>query len=106
MLSLMAMGARLMARHRGRLAYWLKDDLVGANPEELAEPAHLGYLRHPASTLPEVDRLGLDADPQCQFKLGPSLVLAECPDRLHGLPHFTLKNYNRITIGKQLNYLL
>jgi hypothetical protein len=73
-LPLIAMGARLVPGRRGRLVYWLQDDLIGADPEQLPEPAHLGHLRHPAAALPEVDRLRLDADPQREFELGPSLV--------------------------------
>jgi hypothetical protein len=74
MLSLLASGSSAVPRHRGRLAYWLEDDLIRADAEELPQLAHLGHLRHPAAALPEVDRLRLDADPQREFELGPSLV--------------------------------
>jgi hypothetical protein len=63
MLSRLASGSGLVARSCERIAYGLQDDLVGADAEELPELTHLGHLRHPASALPEVDRLGLDADP-------------------------------------------
>ena len=102
----MASGSGPVPRHRGRLAYWLQDDLVGAEAEELPKPAHLGHLRHPPPALPEVDRLWLDAYPQRELELGPSLFKAECPDRLHSVPHFTVRNYNRFTNGKQLKQLL
>jgi len=73
MFSLMASGSSPVPRRRGRLAYWLEDDLIRADAEKLSEFAHLGHLWHSPPTLPEVDRLRLDADPQRQFKLGPSL---------------------------------
>jgi hypothetical protein len=72
-LSPMAIGARLVARSRGRIAYGLQDNLIRADPEELAEPAQLRHLRHPPPALPEIDRLRLDPDPQREFELGPSL---------------------------------
>src|SRR4051794_37192646 len=102
----MPSGSGPVLRHRGRLAYWLQDDLVRAEAEELPELAQLGHLRHPSATLPEVDRLRLDADPQCQLKLGPALLLAKRPDRLHGVPHLTVRNCNRFTNGGQLKQLL
>jgi len=74
MLSLLTSGSGPVARSCERIAYGLQDDLVGADTEELAKLAHLGHLRHPPPALPEVDRLRLDPDPQCQLELGPSLV--------------------------------
>jgi hypothetical protein len=102
MLSLMPLSSGPVPRHCGRLADELQDDFVGADAEQLAEPAHLGHLRHPSSALPEIDRLGLDANPQRQFKLGPSPVLAERSDRLHTLHPLTALNYNRTTRYEQL----
>jgi hypothetical protein len=106
MLSLMAMGSSLVARYHGRIAYGLQDDLIRADPKELPEPAQLRHLRHPSPAFPEVDRLRLDTDPQRQFKLGPSLFLAKRPDRLHGMPHLTSPNYNRITSDEQLEQMV
>jgi hypothetical protein len=106
LLSFVAMGSSLSAWYRGRLAYWLQDDLVGADAEELAESAHLGHLRHSSPALPEIDCLRLDADPQRQFKLGPSLFSAKRPDRLHDFPHSTVINYNRVTSDRQLKQMV
>jgi hypothetical protein len=98
MLSLLASGSSPVPRRRGRLAYWLEDDLIRADAEELAQFAHLGHLGHPPPALPEVDRLRLDADPQRQFELGPTLFLAKRSDRLHHVPYLTELDYNRITL--------
>ena len=97
MVALMASGSSLVPR-RGRLAYWLEDDLIRADAEKLSEFAHLGHLWHSPPTLPEVDSLRLDADPQRQFELGPSLFLAKRSDRLHPVPYLTELDYNRITL--------
>src|SRR6187455_1362911 len=96
-LSPVAIGARLVACSCERIAYGLQDDLVGADTEELAELAHLRHLRRPPPALPEIDRLWLHAHPQCQLELGPALLLAERPDRLHSVPPITRWNYNMIT---------
>jgi hypothetical protein len=81
----------------GRLTQRLQNDLVRADTEELPEPAHLGDLRHPSSTLPEVNRLGLDAHPQRQRELGPSVFLPQLPNGLH-----RRTSWYKLTITEQL----
>jgi hypothetical protein len=60
-------------------------DLVGADAEELPQPAELGHLGGAAAALPEVDRLRLDADLERYLELGPSPLLPQHPNGLHAV---------------------
>jgi hypothetical protein len=51
-------------RHSGSVSCRLENDLIRADAKELPELPQLGHLWRPPPALPEVDRLGLDADPQ------------------------------------------
>lgn len=58
-------------------------DFVRAETEHLAELAHLGDLGLSSPTLPEIDRLRLNADGERKLELRPAPFLAQGTDRLH-----------------------
>jgi hypothetical protein len=93
-------------RRGGSVSCRLENDLIRADAKELPELPQLGHLRRPPSALPEVDRLGLDADPQRQFELGPSLILPQLPNRLHGASPLTQLHYNNNASDHKLVALL
>jgi hypothetical protein len=88
-------GSCLMHRRGGKVSSRLENDLIRADAKELPELPQLGHLWRPPSALPEVDRLGLDTDPQRQLELGPSLILPQLPNRLHGVSPLTQPYYNK-----------
>jgi hypothetical protein len=82
-------------RRGGRVSSRLENDLIRADAKELPELPQLGHLRRPPPALPEIDRLRLDADPQRQLELGPTLILPQLPNRLHGSSSLTQPNHNK-----------
>lgn len=76
-------GAGPMHRGRGGCALRLQGNLIRTDAEELTKLAKLGRLRHSPTTLPEVYRLGLDADLQGQLKLRQALFQSELSNGLH-----------------------
>jgi len=86
---------------------WLEDDLVRAKPKDFAEPTHLGYLGLPAAAFPEVDRLWLNANGECQLELRPPSLLAQLTDCLHRSALLHLRqDYNIRTIAALLYMVL
>ena len=88
-------GSCPVCRHSGRVSSRLEHDLIRADAKELPELPQLRHLRRPPPALPEIDRLRLDADPQRQLELGPTLILPQLPNRLHGSSSLTQPYYNK-----------
>ena len=88
-------GSCPVCRHSGRVSSRLEHDLIRADAKELPELPQLRHLRRPPPALPEIDRLRLDADPQRQLELGPTLILPQLPNRLYESSLLTQSHYNR-----------
>jgi hypothetical protein len=87
---------------RSGIALRFEVDQVRTECEDFPEPAQLRHLRHPPSTLPEVDRLGLDTDLKSQFVLRPSPFLSQLSNGLHEASFPLALHYNIQTRTKSL----
>jgi hypothetical protein len=73
----------------------LQNNLIGTDPEEVAQFSNLLDTGHPPAALPQIDRLGLHTHLQRQLELCPPLLEPMLPNGFHYLSLRLMQDHSR-----------